>query len=324
VLDEPSRAKRLLVSLVVPTFNEAENAEALVERFREIASTSSAYDFELIVVDDGSNDETVGVLTKNLDPRERWTVIRLSRNFGSHYAISAGLAQAQGDSAIVLGADLQEPLDLASRFIEAWRHGHDVVWGIRASRAHSSGLSNFTSRMFSRLFHRYSEIKSYPAEGPSGVLVSRAVMDVVCALPERNRNILGLIAWTGFASTRIEYEQVPRRSGATKWTQRKLARLALDSFVQFSSAPIKIATLAGFALASVGFLYAAFLIARVIFGAAPPEGWTTVVVLLLVLGGFQLIVLGIFGEYLWRATDEARRRPVYLIRDVYRSDFYNE
>ena len=316
--------KRRLVSVIVPMLNEADNAEPLVQRFRLLAEATPGCDFELVAVDDGSNDQTVEMLKKALDAGERWVIVRLTRNFGSHYAISAGLSHATGDCAVVLGADLQEPADLVDRFIEAWHQGNEVVWGIRAARAERRGLGSAFSKSFSRLFHKYSEIKSYPPEGPSGVLIARPVIDVVNALPERNRNVLGLIAWAGFRTSRVEYEQLPRQIGSSKWTRRKLFRLALDSFVQFSSAPIKLATLSGFVLAGLGFLYAAFLMVRVIAGAAPPEGWTTVVVLLLVLGGFQLMVLGIFGEYLWRATDEARRRPVYLVKDVEKSAFHDE
>ncbi len=304
-----------LVSLVIPLFDEAANAEALAEHLTAIASANPEHVFEVVAVDDGSTDNTIAILQAALDDRLPLTTVQLSRNFGSHYAISAGLANALGEAAVVLGADLQEPSELVGLFLAAWHDGAEVVWGIRRSRT-QRGLGSTSSRIFSRLLHRYSEIVSYPAEGPSGVLVARPVIDAVNRLKERHRNVLGLIAWVGFTQTEVEYDQLPRLAGTTKWTTAKLLKLGLDSFVQFSHTPIRLAALLGVLISGLGFAYAAFISIRAILGAEPPEGWTTVIVLVLLLGGIQLIVLAIFGEYLWRATDEARDRPVYVVRRV--------
>jgi dolichol-phosphate mannosyltransferase len=313
----PTDAPRKLISVVVPMYNEAENVEALATRFSEMTTSHPRYAFELVAVDDGSVDSTAASLATHIQPGLSATIIELARNFGSHQAVSAGLDHAQGDCAIVLGADLQEPPDLVDRFIVCWEEGHDVVWGIRHRRA-QKGLATFLSRAFSKLFHRYSDIKTYPVEGPSGVLVTRAVLEQLSGLPERNRNIYGLIAWLGFRSTEVRYSQEPRRAGVTKWTRRKLMRLAVDSFVEFSSAPLKLAAMFGASIAAIGFAYAIFLALRAALVGSAPEGWTTVTVLLLVLGGIQLLMLGVVGEYLWRTTDEARRRPVYVVRRVKR------
>lgn len=310
-----------LVSVVVPMFNEAENVEALVERILTLRSRlrDRGVEIELVAVDDGSSDGTVEVLTKALEAsgETRATIAELARNFGSHRAVTAGLDLAGGDCAIVLGADLQEPPELVDQFLNAWQEGSDVVWGVRQKRA-QRGLGTLVSKAFSRIFHRYSEIKTYPVEGPSGVLVSRAVLDRLVQLPERNRNVYGLIAWLGFPSVEVRYSQQPRHAGVTKWTRAGLARLAVDSFVEFSSAPLKAATLGGVVTAAIGFAYALFITGRALFVGTAPEGWTTVTVLLLVIGGIQLLMIGIVGEYLWRTTDEARRRPVYVLRRVKR------
>jgi dolichol-phosphate mannosyltransferase len=296
-------------------YNEALNASALAERFEKLIGLHSSFDLELIAIDDGSTDGSSAALANEFNSDSRVTIVELARNFGSHQAVTAGLDLAAGDCAIVLGADLQEPVELVGLFLDEWQKGSDVVWGIRRKRAHK-GLGTLFSRGFSRLFHKYSEIKTYPVEGPSGVLVSRVVLDSLAELRERNRNIYGLIAWLGFPSSQVNYEQHPRNAGVTKWTRGRLARLAMDSFVEFSSVPLKAATLAGAIIATSGFLYAIVLVVRAIFVGTAPEGWTTVSVLVLVLGGFQLLMLGVVGEYLWRTTDEARKRPGYVTRNI--------
>jgi len=305
-----------LVSLVVPALNEHDNIEAMLARYGEILDANPDYDFELVLVDDGSTDGTVERFRELAGSEVRYALVRLARNFGSHYAISAGFEQAKGDCAIVLGADLQEPLDLVGRFLEQWRAGYEVVWGVRTDRARTSLPTRLFSHGFSRLFHRFAEIKSYPAEGPSGVLCDRAVIDVLVRLPERNRNTYGLIAWLGFQQTRVGYAQLERNAGKTKWTRGRLMKLAIDSFIEFSTAPLKAMTYAGAAVAASGFLYAIVLVARAAFGDRGPEGYTTVVVVVLILGGMQLMTLGILGAYLWRAVEETRGRPLYVLRDV--------
>lgn len=309
---------RRRVSILVPMLNEAENVPHFVAHYHELVARHPDHELELVVVDDGSTDGTATLLTEALGDAVDAVVVRLSRNFGSHYAISAALEVATGDCAVVLGADLQEPPELVADMLRLWQEGAEVVWGVRRTRAQNRGLGAALSRWFSALFHRYSDLKTYPAEGPSGVLCDRVVIDEVVRLQERNRNVLGLIAWVGFRQETVEYDQVDRRAGTSKWTRRKLFHLALDSFVQFSSAPIKLATMAGLVIALLGFAYALFLVGWALAGGGGPEGWTTVVVAVLIVGGLQLLMLGVFGEYLWRTTDESRRRPVYVVRSVER------
>lgn len=294
--------------------NEVDNMTAFIEYLKRIAESNSDYQLEVVAVDDGSTDGTAEALRTKMPSQIDTTCIRLSRNFGSHYALSAGFDAASGDCAIAVGADMQEPPELITEFLAKWSQGFEVVWGIRRNRS-IVGPRSWPSRAFSRMFARYSDIDTYPAEGPSGALVDRAVLDAIALLRERNRNVYGLIAWVGFKQTRVEYAQRSRVSGVSKWTTRRLVRLAFDSFVQFSSTPIRAAGLLGVFIAGFGFAYAIFLVVRAFSGAEPPEGWTTVVVIVLIMGGIQLIVLSVFGEYLWRATDEARRRPLYIVRD---------
>jgi polyisoprenyl-phosphate glycosyltransferase len=305
-----------MVSVVVPALNEADSVPGLLARYATMAVDHPGYAFELVLVDDGSTDGTADLVLAQAPEGARVTVIRLARSFGSHYAISAGLARCSGDAAVVLGADLQEPASLLVDFLTHWEKGSQVVWGVRRRRAGRSRARELPSRIFSRVFTRYANLANYPPEGPSGVLVDRCVIDELRRLPERNRNVLALIAWLGFTQTRVDYDQQARRHGKSRWTLSKMIKLAVDSLIQFSSMPLRLCSITGAAVATFGLAYAVFLVIRAAAGVATPSGWPTVIVVVLVLGGTQLLVIGIFGEYLWRGVEESRGRPLYVIRDV--------
>ncbi len=308
--------QRRSVSLVVPALNEADNVPRLMERLRHLHDTYPHHDFELVLVDDGSTDGTADVVESLVEPEDRVVVVRLARSFGSHYAITAGLTQCTGDSAIVMGADLQEPVSMIEAMLQRWDEGAEVVWGIRASRTGRSRVSEWASSLFSWAFARYAGLANYPAEGPSGVLIDRAVIDAVGRLGEGNRNVYALIAWVGFDQQRIYYDQDPRVVGSSHWTKRKMLALAIDSFVQFSSTPLRVSSTAGMTIAGLGVIYALVLVVRWIAGVDTPTGWPTVIVLVLVLGGVQLFMIGVMGEYMWRGVAETRRRPLYVMRDI--------
>lgn len=307
---------RKLVTLIAPAFNEAENAAGLVNFVREIRVAHPDLDFELVVVDDGSTDGTSEILLAALGEGDVARVATLSRNFGSHAAITAGLALSRGDCAMTLSTDLQEPLEAISRFLAEWRAGNDIVWGVRDTRAVPKGLGNALSRWFSNVFHRMSSIPSYPKEGPSVILVSRRVIDQVNQMPEANRNVFGIFAWVGFTQTTIRFEQLPRPAGKSKWTNKKKIRLVVDSFVEFSAAPFLIAFLMGLGILGLGLagLLATLIVALATLSA--PVGWLLVLSTVFLLGGLNMATLGGFGEYLWRAGDDARRRPVYILSGV--------
>jgi len=310
--------------MVVPLLDEEENVAGIVERFDVIRQMYPEYDFELVAVDDGSTDGTLEALRRHITNRADGTIVVLSRNFGSHAAITAGLSTLSGDCAIVVGGDLQEPADLVGRLLAEWESGYDVVWGVRDQRVDQRAVGRVLSSWFTKLFTHISDLDNYPTEGPSGVLCSRQVVDVVIDMKERNRNVLGLMAWSGFRQCSIQYRQRARAAGESKWSTKKRLKLAIDSFAQFSFAPVRAMTYSGLVIASLGFLYALFLVGRRVFSAPPLEGWTTVVVLVLILGGMQLVMLGVLGEYLWRGVDEARARPLYVIRETVRSGAISE
>lgn len=311
-----TREPRPLVSIVVPALNESANVPGLLERFGGFSVQQPDYDFELVLVDDGSTDGTADRLMELAPPGSRVTAMRLSRSFGSHYAISAGFTRCAGDCAVVFGADLQEPPSLLADFLTKWEEGNDVVWGVRRTRTGRSAALELASKAFTASFTRYAGLANYPPEGPSGVLLDRSVIDEVGRLPERNRNVLALIAWLGFTQTRVEYDQEARRHGASRWTRRKMIKLAVDSWIQFSSLPLRVSSFVGVSAAFLGLVYALVLVIRTLAGVTTPTGWPTVIVILLVLGGIQLTMVGIMGEYLWRSVEESRGRPLYVIRDV--------
>lgn len=314
-MTEGLNVKRRLVSVVIPALNEADNVPALLSRVSDLADSNPGVDFELVLVDDGSTDDTAEVARTKAPGTFPVTTVELSRNFGSHQAISAGLRACRGDAAVVLGADGQEPVSLVAQFLGAWHQGYDVVWGVRRSRTRS-WRSELPSKAFSYLFTKYADLADYPPEGPSGVLIDRAVLDELNQLTESNRNVLALIAWLGFRQTRVTYDQLPREHGESRWTPRKMIKLAVDSLIQFSSMPLRLCTFTGVGVAGIGFLYAIALVVMRLAGVSTPSGWPTLLVVILLLGGFQLLVIGIMGEYLWRGVEEARRRPLYVVRNV--------
>lgn len=311
-VEPPTPSGIPVVSLVVPAWNEEANVPGLLARFDALTATHPWAHFELILVDDGSTDATVGNARRLSEGRDV-VVVELARNFGSHQAISAGLQAARGDCAIVLGADAQEPLSLVTEFLEHWQEGYDVIWGVRRTRTRG-WASELPSRLFSYLFTRYANLDNYPPEGPSGVLLDRDVIAEVNRLEERNRNVLALIAWLGFRQTRVQYDQLPRVHGTSRWTTARMIKLAVDSLIQFSSMPLRLCTFLGLFVAATGVVYAAILTVRALAGVPTPSGWPTLLVITLLLSGTQLLVIGVMGEYLWRAVEEVRSRPLYVIR----------
>ncbi|MDF2805086.1 MAG: glycosyl transferase family 2 [Cellulosimicrobium sp.] len=310
--------RRPRLSLIVPAYNEQESAGEIVDFYREIAREHPSLEIELVLVDDGSDDGTAESVRAHLTPQDPAVVVSLSRNFGSHAAITAGLSVCTGDAALTLSADRQEPLSAVAAFVAEWQSGADVVWGLRSVRATRKGASETFATTFSRVFNRASTVPTYPQEGPSQILVTRQVIEVLERMPENNRNVLAMVAWSGFEQRRIFFEQLPRPHGVSKWTSSKKIKLVVDSFVEFSSAPIRWVTLAGLGLGALGgVLLLLALVLAIVPGAS--AGLSLVCGLVLVVGGVNLFGLGVVGEYVWRAGDDARRRPVYVARDTWRT-----
>ena len=302
------------LSLVIAAYNEELNLPVLYERIVAVDWPRQGLEIEIVFVDDHSRDGTALVLRKLAarDPRVKW--LRFSRNFGSHKAFTAGLEAATGDAAVILAADLQDPPECVPNLIEKWSAGARVVWAVRGAREGESWFNKLTARLYYLLMRRYA-IADLPETGADFLLMDRVVIESLRSAPERNTSLLALIQWMGFEQAQIVYTKEARQAGVSKWTLSKRIKLAVDSFVSFSYMPIRLASFLGFASAAMGFLYALFLAVRRIMYEAPIEGWTSLICVVLIMSGLQLIMLGVLGEYLWRTFDESRRRPRFLIEE---------
>ena len=307
------------LSLIIAAFNEEQSLPLLYERIIRLDWRALGMEIEIIFVDDHSRDRTLPILKgfAAQDSRVKW--LRFSRNFGSHKAFTAGLEYATGDAAVILAADLQDPPETIPLLVDKWRAGAKVVWAVRGARAGESGVNKIFARLYYLLMRRYA-IADLPQTGADFLLMDRVVMDALRAAPERNTSLLALVQWMGFEQAQIVYTKEARQAGVSKWTFFKRIKLAVDSFVSFSYVPIRLMSLLGFCSAALGFLYALFLVIRRFLYEAPIEGWTSLICVVLITSGVQLIMLGVLGEYLWRTFDESRRRPRYLIEESHGID----
>jgi dolichol-phosphate mannosyltransferase len=305
----------MICSVIVPVYNECSNVRATYKALAAVAHVETSLDWEFLFIEDGSTDDTFTTLVEMNRRDQRVKVLRLSRNYGSHIGAAAGLEVASGNAAVIMAGDLQDHPREIPRFLAKWREGFQVVWGIRASRQ-DSWADRFFSRAFSALIRRIA-LPSYPSRGAGTFcLLDRVVIDALNRFPERNRMTSGLILFAGFRQTQIQYHRLERHSGTSKWSMRRKLKLAIDTIVSFSSFPIRVTSASGILIAFASICYAIFLAIDTLIYGRTIEGWATIVVLILLIGGLQLFVLGILGEYLWRACDEVRQRPLYLLQEV--------
>ena len=299
------------VSVVVPVHNEEGNVAALVERLRMVLDrvTGAA---EIVFVDDGSRDGTLGVLRALHagDPRVR--VVALSRNFGKEVAIAAGLDHARGAAVVIMDADLQHPPELIETFVARWREGYRMVYGQRRERDTDSRLRRALARAFYRLFGQFGETRLPEGAGDYRLLDRRAV-EALKAMPERARFSKGLYAWIGFRQIGVPFTVAERAHGTTKWSFRKLARFAFDGLTSFSTMPLRLWTYIGLAISALALVYAlVFIVRTIVFGIDVP-GFPSLIVSVMFFSGIQLISLGVIGEYVGRIFAEVKRRPLYLV-----------
>ncbi|MBV8772322.1 MAG: glycosyltransferase family 2 protein [Deltaproteobacteria bacterium] len=303
---------RVELSLVVPVHNESAGLEQFFARVIPILEHLGCA-CEIICVDDGSND---GSLERLLAMRERVSILKvlsLSRNFGKDVALSAGFEHVSGAAAIPIDADLQDPPELIPQLVAKWREGFDVVYATRARRDGESILRRFSARYFYRIFDRITDIP-IPRDTGDFRLLDRRVVDVLVRLPERTRFMKGLFAWVGFRQTAVVYDRPERHAGHTKWTYWRLWNFALDAVTSFSSVPLKVWSYLGVVVSIFAFLYALFLAGLTVIRGVVVPGYASIMVVVLFLGGVQLITLGIIGEYLARMYNEIKGRPLYLLR----------
>lgn len=305
------------LSVVVPAYNEEAVLSEFHARLIEVLEDAGV-DCEIIYVDDGSTDATASLLHDLRETDERVAVLELSRNFGKEIALTAGLDHATGDAVILIDADLQDPPELIHDFLAAWREGYDMVYGQRTDRPGESWLKINTAKWFYRVINSLSEVEIPPNVGDFR-LVSRRAVDALKALPENHRFMKGLFAWVGFPQKAILYARQPRQAGKTKWSYWRLWNFALEGITSFSAVPLKAATYLGVVTASFAFLYGLYFLLRTLLFGNPVPGYPSLIIIILFLGGVQLICLGIIGEYLARTYDETKRRALYFTRGVHPS-----
>jgi glycosyltransferase involved in cell wall biosynthesis len=301
------------LAVVIPIYNERENLPELHRRLREVFDCMPDVAATVIYVNDGSRDESAGIIRQQQAADPRFTLLDLSRNFGHQAAITAGLAAADADAVVVMDGDLQDPPEVIPDLVACWRAGAEVVRAERRTRA-ERGIRRLGFMAFYRLL---GWINDFPIPAQAGVfgLLDRQALDELNRLPERNRFLPGLRAWIGFDQRTVLYDRPDRAGGAPKQSLRRLTRYALDAIFGFSYKPLRLMMVAGLAISLAGFLLAAFFIIRRLTGAEIAEtGFTTLVTLSLFLGGVQLIAIGLLGEYLGRIYDEVKQRPLYIVR----------
>lgn len=302
------------ISVVVPCFNEGEVINQCHSRLTEVLANIASW-YEVVYVDDGSRDNTLAQLQAihNADPNV--TVIELSRNFGHQHAVSAGIEAAQGDIAVIIDADLQDPPELISAMLQKWNDGYEVVYGVRETRAGESSFKLWTAKLFYRLINSLSDVK-IPADAGDFRLLDRKAMEAIKRMPERHRFLRGMCSWIGFRQYGLHYARAPRAAGKTKYPLRRMLNLAVDGIAAFSTVPLRFVSVIGFLaalLSLIGIIYA--LVVR-LFTHTWVAGWAISFVGMLFLGGLQMMSLGILGEYVGRIYSETKQRPLYLARAV--------
>lgn len=315
---EPSGSPKCSLAIVVPVFNETEVIDVFYERTRQVIASLDSVECRIIFVDDGSTDNSYQKLTRLADIDPYVSVIKFSRNFGHQIAITAGIDLAQSDAVVVIDADLQDPPEVIAQFIEKWREGYDVVCGVREKRAGESSLKLMTATLFYRILKTLTKI-DIPVDVGDFRLISRRVVAQLQDIRERDRYVRGLVSWVGFKQISVYYTRDQRYAGETKYPYRKMIKFALDGITSFSSTPLKLASWLGYFVSFLAFLYVCVVFIQKALGYTV-QGWATIMVGMLFLGGVQLICLGILGEYLGRIFHEIKRRPLYIIQEMYGSE----
>jgi dolichol-phosphate mannosyltransferase len=303
------------LSIVVPCYNEEACLEALHERLGAAARATFGADYEIVLVNDGSNDRSWPMMRGLAASDPHLVAVNLSRNHGHQLALTAGLDLARGDVILVIDADLQDPPELLGDMLETMRReGADVVYGVRRSRAGETAFKRATAHGFYRLLANATDV-DIPLDAGDFRLMSRRALDVLLAMPEQARFIRGMVAWIGFRQVPILYDRDVRFAGETKYPLAKMLRFALDALTGFSSAPLKLASHAGLAL-SVGSLLIVLYILYAWLSGHSIQGWTSLMLVVVVLGAVQMFVLALMGEYIGRLYNEAKRRPLYIVQEI--------
>jgi glycosyltransferase involved in cell wall biosynthesis len=301
------------LSVVVPAYNEIEVIDEFQHRLVAVMD-GLGLSWEVVYVDDGSSDGTPERLAALRATRPEVAVVALSRNFGKEAALTAGLDHATGrEAVIVIDADLQDPPEVIPDLIAAWREGVDIAYAQRRTRAGETWLKKATASAFYRLMGRIGGPVRLPADTGDFRLMSRRALDALLQLRERHRFMKGLFAWVGFPARAVMYDRAPRAAGTTKWNYRRLWALSLEGITSFTTFPLKVATWLGLLTAAAALVYGGWVVAKALFYGDPVPGYPSLMTVILLLGGVQLITLGVIGEYLGRIFNETKGRPLYVV-----------
>lgn len=309
--------EKKLISILIPAYNEHESLPLLYDRLIKLMNSQAKYDFEVLFVNDGSKDNTLDLIKflRKKDPRINY--VNLSRNYGKEVAMAAGFDYVKGDALVLMDADLQDPPELIPEMIKYWEEGYDDVYARRKSRKGESPLKKLTSWGFYRVLQSMTNIEIQKDTGDFRLLDRRCV-EAIKQLRESQRYTKGLYSWIGYNKKEILYDRDPRIAGKTKWNYRRLINLSIDGITSFTTSPLRWAAILGIIISCAGFLYMLAIILKTLIYGVDVSGYASMMVVILFLGGIQLIFLGLIGEYLGRAFYEAKRRPLYFI------DSYNE
>lgn len=315
ILSSPREERKTLslISLVIPMYNEEEGLNALFSAIEDIRPMLDA-PIEVVCIDDGSSDGTYDALCSRNEPYIR--AFKLSRNFGKEIALSAGLDMCKGDVVIPVDADLQEPPEIIPQMIEQWQKGFDVVFAVRKDRSHDTRVKKVTARLFYKIFNLISEAQ-IPENAGDFRLMDKAVVKVIRQMPERNRFMKGMLTWPGFSSTQIYFDRPDRFAGKSKWKPLGLFGLAIDGFTSFSIVPLRVASVSGAIISGLALPFACYVVLKYLFFGDPVQGYASIMTAIAFFGGFQLLALGIIGEYIGRIYIETKQRPLYIISQTH-------
>lgn len=306
------------LSVVIPVLNEQENIEPLLRRLAAVLDPL-APEYEILIVDDGSSDRTAAVAEESAQRDMRIRVLRLSRNFGHQAALFAGLEHARGRAVITMDGDLQHPPETVRELVRLWREGGEIIQAIRRTPMDESAAKRIASNAFYRVLTRLSRTRITPGAADFR-LMSRDAVDAFLRCRERCRFNRGLVQWIGFDCREVVYDAAPRNAGRSKYSLRRMLHLAGDAVFSFSAWPLRLAGLAGVAVSGAATVYLVYVVVIAAFTQRAVAGWSSILATLLILGGLQLIVLWILGEYVGRLYEEAKQRPIYIIRNPERKD----
>ena len=300
-------------SIIIPVYNESEVIRETYNRLLTVMNQTKQ-SYELIFVNDGSTDTTAAIIREFIAKDKNVKLIDLSRNFGHQIAISAGMDSASGDAIVIIDADLQDPPEVILQMIEKWKEGYEVVYGKRIKRKGESFFKNITAKLYYRLLKQMTSV-DIPVDTGDFRLIDKKVREVFLTLTEKNRYVRGLISWAGFKQTAVEYVRDERFAGTTKYPLKKMIKFALDGITSFSNKPLKLAIYTGMALSALSFIYLLVVVIQKLFTYTTIIGWASIIAVYLFFNGIILMFLGIIGEYIGRIYEEAKNRPLYVIRE---------